>query len=72
MEHWPDLVIVGANHKSAPLALRERLMVEEEEYGRVFARHGAGGAPPAALARAVCSIRRYSTISPTCPTQARL
>ena len=26
MEHWPDLVIVGANHKSAPLALRERLI----------------------------------------------
>ena len=38
MDQWPDLVIVGANHKSASLALRERLMVEEEDYGALFSR----------------------------------
>ena len=43
MDEWPQLVIVGANHRSAPLALRERLMVEEEDYGALFSRlKGAG------------------------------
>ncbi|MCH7555187.1 MAG: glutamyl-tRNA reductase [Proteobacteria bacterium] len=49
MEHWPDLVIVGANHKSAPLALRERLMVEEEDHGEVFARLAEAGVTQALL-----------------------
>ncbi len=38
MDHWPDLVIVGANHRSAPLTLRDRLMVEEEDFGALFSR----------------------------------
>ena len=49
MEHWPDLVIVGANHKSASLALRERLMVEEEDYGVLFSRLKDSGVDQALL-----------------------
>ena len=49
MEHWPALVVVGANHKSAPLTLRERLMVEEEDVGALFTRLADAGVTQALL-----------------------
>ena len=49
MDHWPALVIVGANHRSAPLTLRDRLMVEEEGFGDVFGRLKDAGIDQALL-----------------------
>ena len=49
MEHWPALVVVGANHRSASLALRERLMVEEEDFGKLFSRLRRAGVNQALL-----------------------
>ena len=40
---WPALAVIGANHRSAPVGLRERLMVEEDAVGALFRRlRGAG------------------------------
>ncbi len=47
--NWPPLVLVGANHRSASLALRERLLVEEAEFGVVFERLRAAGIGQALL-----------------------
>ena len=49
MEQWPALVVVGANHRSAPLALRERLMVEDEDIGALFSRLKDAGVSQALL-----------------------
>ncbi|MCH7943075.1 MAG: glutamyl-tRNA reductase, partial [Proteobacteria bacterium] len=49
MEHWPAFVVVGANHRSAPLTLRERLMVEEEDIGTLYSRLRDAGVGQALL-----------------------
>ena len=45
----PPLVLVGANHRSASAALRERLFVDEAEFGDVFVRLRAAGVTQALL-----------------------
>ncbi|MFQ5783764.1 MAG: glutamyl-tRNA reductase [Alphaproteobacteria bacterium] len=45
----PNLVVVGANHRSASLALRERLFVEAADFGGVFADLRAAGIAQALL-----------------------
>lgn len=42
-EDWPALVVVGANHRSAPVALREQLLVEDNEVGVVLEKLRAAG-----------------------------
>lgn len=49
MEYWPDLVTVGVNHRTAPLGLREQLMVDEEDLGKLFARLKDAGITQALL-----------------------
>ena len=48
-EDWPALVVVGANHRSAPVALRERLHVEDDQIAAVFERLRAAGLDQALL-----------------------
>lgn len=48
-DDWPRLVLVGANHRSASLGLRERLLVEDTEFGAVFERLRAAGIGQALL-----------------------
>lgn len=49
MENGPALVVIGANHRSASLGLRERLMVEEEDFGKLFSRLRSAGVEQALL-----------------------
>ncbi|MEE2980127.1 MAG: glutamyl-tRNA reductase, partial [Pseudomonadota bacterium] len=46
---WPALVVVGANHRSAPVALRERLLVGDDQVAMVFQRLRAAGLDQALL-----------------------
>jgi len=48
-EDWPALVVVGANHRSAPVALRELLMVGDDEVAEVFDSLRAAGLDQALL-----------------------
>ncbi|MFP6742216.1 MAG: glutamyl-tRNA reductase [Alphaproteobacteria bacterium] len=48
-EDWPALVVVGANHRSAPVALREQLMVGDDEVAMVFEKLRAAGFDQALL-----------------------
>ncbi len=46
---WPALVVVGANHRSAPIALREQLLVDDDEVAMVFEKLRAAGLDQALL-----------------------
>ena len=48
-DDWPALVVVGANHRSASVALRERLLVDDDELGALYKHLRAAGIDQALL-----------------------